>query len=83
MYIVYEWCRPQRGVQQTAEAMVRVNFTLFFDIRSDGKYAQYLHSIVAFSEPDDKKNVYPGMFSGVLFSVRIAHGLSGSFSEGF
>lgn len=46
--------------------MVNSNFTLFFDINSDGVYAQYLHSIVFFVEPEEAKDgsIYKEMFPG-------------------
>jgi hypothetical protein len=59
-------CRPQQPVKETAAFFVRNNFTLFFDIDSDGRYAQWLHSIVVFDENDansktPKDNVYGAM----------------------
>jgi hypothetical protein len=44
---------------------VAANFTLFFNIDTDGRSAAYLHSIIVFSEvPDSKKGVYQTMFKG-------------------
>jgi hypothetical protein len=53
-----------RDVAATAQALVNLNLTFFFDINTDGKQSKYLHSIVFFSEPDDKKDTYKNMWEG-------------------
>jgi hypothetical protein len=46
------------------------NFTLFFDLNTDGVYAAYLHTIVLFSEPlkdtQYTESMMPGAGSGVI-----------------
>lgn len=44
------------------------NFTLFFNINSNGTYAQYLHTIVFFVEPEALQDgsVYKDMFPRAL-----------------
>lgn len=59
-------CRPQRPVRDTARTLVEANLTVFFDINIKQNFpnAQYLHSIVAFSEPEGERDgsLYREMF---------------------
>ena len=49
---------------------MEANLTVFFNIDTDGVDAQYLHSIIVFSEPDgDGGAIYRSMFDGVLFAI--------------
>lgn len=48
----------------TARVLVEGNFKLFFNIHANATYAQFLHSLVPFSEPDDQKDTFESMFDG-------------------
>lgn len=70
-------CRPQRDMHETAQQLVANNFTLFFDLNTDGKHADYLHTIVMFSEPRGNSDYIDTMMPGArqvvffnLFSYR-------------
>lgn len=57
-------CRPQRQIGETAEMLVANNFTLFFDIDSDGNHSRYLHSVVLFSELPHSSEYVANMMNG-------------------
>jgi hypothetical protein len=47
-----------------AANLVANNMTFFFDIHSDGVYAQYLHAVVLFSEPRGSTAYHDLMING-------------------
>lgn len=57
-------CRPQRDMHETALKLVANNFTLFFDLNTDGKHADYLHTIVMLSEPRGNSDYFDTMMPG-------------------
>ena len=57
-------CRPQREIEETAQMLVSNNFTLFFDLESDGNFSRYLHSVVLFSEPPGSTEYVDNMMVG-------------------
>ena len=50
---------------ETAASLVEGNFTYFFDIDSDGRDAQWLRSIILFSEAPGDKTYEDRMIDGV------------------
>lgn len=44
--------------------LVDNNFTLFFDLESDGNHSRYLHSVVLFSEPSSSTEYVDNMMNG-------------------
>lgn len=60
------YCRPQRDMHETAQQLVANNFTLFFDLNSDGEHASYLHTIVMLSEPRGNSDYYDVMMPGAM-----------------
>lgn len=44
--------------------LVSNNFTLFFDLESDGNFSRYLHSVVLFSEPPGSTEYVDNMMVG-------------------
>lgn len=51
-------------MHETAADLVAHNFTLFFDLNTDGKHADYLHTIVMLSEPRGNSDYYDSMMPG-------------------
>ena len=59
-------------MHETAAELVANNFTLFFDLNTDGVHADYLHTIVMFSEPRGNSDYYDSMLPGARpFSLSI------------
>lgn len=53
--------------------LVDNNFTLFFDLESDGNHSRYLHSVVLFSEPSSSTEYVDNMMNGARPRRRQPH----------
>lgn len=56
-------------MHETAVDLVANNFTLFFDLHSDGKHADYLHTIVMLSEPRGNREYHESMMPGAQLEL--------------